>query len=205
MMQGLFKKIYFLLLLTMPLQVSAQFEQYIQEEPQPTTARKAGGSFSLLESGSGIGAFYEIPLSVFWHTGINVNAYIIRDNKQYDYYHPIYGYITNKKNEVYFVDMFISLRKRLLMSVLDDSFQPFIGASAGGVYGVNFPEAANVPNQESWSFSANIESGINVIYQKFYLFGVSVFYRHINFNHQIGEKSNHSSIGIKLELGKRLK
>ena len=192
-----------LIAVLMPLVVSAQYEEYLQEDPEPTTQPMGGGAFSLLESGSGIGAFYEWPFLRLYHIGGRLNLYMLRDSKQIDGY-DYYGYpITlGKKNNVYLIDLGATFKLRLLANEIADNLRPYVGANMGPVIGMNFPEDPKKPNQYRWALSAGISAGVDVIMEGDYTFGLSAQYRLMNFNATLGERQNHSTFDLRLEVGK---
>lgn len=197
---------YFILLLILPLSVFGQYEDYLQDDPEPTTESQWGGAFSVIESGSGLGLFYARPIKNFYHIGANFDAFLLRDSKQYDYYDPYYGqYYTNRQNNVYLFDLLVTLKKRLLAYSIDDQFRPFIAISAGPVFGMNFPEAYNQKikdNQYEWAASAAAAAGVDIALSGNYLIGLRLQYRYMKFTGMLGERQNHSTFDVRLEFGK---
>lgn len=194
------------LLCVVPFSAFAQYEQYLQEDPEPTVQRQAGGAFSLLESGSGAGAFVEWPIGRFFSAGASFNIYMLRDNSQIDGYDPYTGYpITyNKVNNVYLFDLGVILKKRLLAREIDDQFRPFVSLIAGPVYGMNFPEVKSLPEQYVWAFSVAGAAGVDVVLDTGYMLGMQLKYRVMQFNNNLGEikSGNYSTLDIRLEIGK---
>ena len=194
------------IILSIPFAVFAQYEQYLQEDPEPTTQVQAGGAFSLLESGSGAGAFVEWPIGHFFSAGASFNIYMLRDNGQVDGYDPYTGYpVTyNKVNNVYLFDLGIILKKRLLAREIDDQFRPFVSLTAGPVYGMNFPEVKSLPDQYVWAFSFAGATGVDVILDTGYMMGMQLKYRVMQFYKKLGEikNGNYSTLDIRLEIGK---
>ncbi len=194
------------LIFCIPFTVFAQYEQYLQEDPEPTTQGQAGGAFSLLESGSGAGAFVEWPVGYFFSAGASFNIYMLRDNSQVDGYDPYTGYpVTyNKVNNVYLFDLGFVLKKRLLAREIDDQFRPFVSFTAGPVYGMNFPEVKNLPKQYVWAFSVAGATGVDVVLDTGYMMGMQLKYRVMQFYKNLGEikNGNYSTLDIRLEIGK---
>lgn len=191
----------------LPIQGIAQYEQYLQKEEDPTAMRQFGAAFSVLETGTGIGVFYEIPLPGFFHIGATTNFYFLRDSKQVDYIDPYYNLpVTyNKKNNAYLIDLLFSIKKRLFAYTIDDNFQPYISVSAGPVYGMNFPEedGEEHPDEFGWAISGMGAAGVNAVVDNVYIFGIRLQYRYMKFNQRIGEKQDHSTFDLRIELGKR--
>ena len=97
-----------------------------------------------------------------------------------------------------------TLKKRLLPHEIDDNFRPFISIGAGPVYGMNFPERKSFPDQYRWAFNAAAAAGVDVAMRGDYLFGIRLQYRYMKFNGMLGENSDHSTMDIRIELGKLL-
>ncbi len=191
------------IVIVMPLLVMAQYEDYLQEDPEPTSQAMGGGAFSLLESGSGLGAFYEWPFAGYIQIGGRLNLYMLRDSKQIDGY-DYYGYpvTLGKKNNVYLIDLGVTLKKRLLAHEIADNLRPYVGANLGPIFGMNFPEDPAKPNEYRWAISAGIMTGVDVVMEGNYTFGLSAQYRYMKFNAVLGERQNHSTIDVRLEVGK---
>ncbi|MBN2424863.1 MAG: hypothetical protein JXR46_04710 [Calditrichaceae bacterium] len=191
-----------------PIWGYSQYEQYLQKDEEPTSMRRAGAAFSVLESGTGIGGFYEIPLPHFYHIGLTTTFYFLRDSKQIDYYDTYYGIPIsyNKKNNVYLIDLLFSVKKRLFAYEMDDSFQPYLSVSAGPVYGMNYPEEDIIvkkPNEFGWAFAGMGAAGLNAVIDNVYIFGIRLQYRYMKFDKKIGERQDHSTFDLRLELGKQ--
>jgi hypothetical protein len=210
MESDLMKKIIFIILI-MPIIALAQFQDYIVDEFRTTHKTLAGGMFSMIEQGAGIGVFYELPYSNFWHIGGRIDGFMLRDSKQIEYY-DYYGNprIRNKLNNAFLIDLIITAKKRLLTDNLDDSIRPYINFGGGIVTGMNFPEynidpIEGVPTGNQYDLTYTILGGIGVdatISPNSY-FGITLEYRYMKFNEKIGETNNYSTIGIRLEIGKR--
>jgi hypothetical protein len=166
---------------------------------------EAGLVFTMAETGSGVGAFYAIPFGNIFHVGATLNAYFLRDSKQFDYQDPYTGYIysINNANNVYIFDAMITLKRRLFSEDLHDSFRPFLAGGFGPVYGFNNPEDDRLANQEEWSFGGFVGAGADVSVDKKFFLSVRAQYRILPFSHRLGETSNHSMFELRFELGKR--
>ena len=81
--------IFFVVLI--PVYGFTQYEKYLQKDPEPTDQPQAGIAFSVIENGTGVGGFYELPLVGFTHLGATFNFFFLRDSKQIDYYDPYYN------------------------------------------------------------------------------------------------------------------
>ncbi|RMH61951.1 MAG: hypothetical protein D6677_10955 [Calditrichaeota bacterium] len=197
------------MLLLLPLLARAQFQDLVEKDPEPVFKKHRGFAYSLVETGSGLGFFYETPLDHphFFHIGGVFDALIIRDSGQIDFYDPYYGYVTyGKKNNVFLLDMLATVKWRLLPYTMDDSFRPFVSAGAGVAFGMNFPETSvDVPleNQYLWAPEGVIGAGIDADVEGKTYVGVRVQYRIIPFSEKLGERSNHSMLDLRLEIGQR--
>ena len=184
------KRTLFIFILIIPLISFAQFDKYIEKDPEPTVMSHRGLAYSLLETGSGLGLFYELPSVNFFHFGLVFDAFMLRDNGQIEYYDPwsqlprSYG----KINNVFLFDLMVTAKKRLFEKTLHDSFRPFITAAVGPVYGMNYREF----NRNPWT---NVDGN--------YFFGIRVQYRFMPFSKMIGETDDHSMVDLRLEVGQR--
>jgi len=201
---------YLLIYLFIPFLLFGQMEQYIEEDPPPVVKNHRGFVYSIMETGSGLGVFYEIPFPNFYHLGLAFDVVMIRDDGQIDGWDPIYGqYSLNKRNNVFLFDLMVSAKKRLFTDEIDDSFRPFILVSAGPVYGMNFPEFSQDPrgnklnDQFGWTLAGSIGLGIDADLEGGYYFGFRSQYRIMPFSEKIGETKNHSMVDIRFEVGQR--
>lgn len=199
-----------LLSLLLPLILFGQMENFIEEDPPPVVKNHRGLVYSLLESGSGIGIFYEVPFPEFYHLGLALDVIMIRDDGQIDgidYYGRPFS--IGKRNNVFLFDLMATVKKRLFTNELDDSFRPFLLASAGPVYGMNFPEYSEdilgnkTRKQFAWTLAASIGAGLDADLDGGYFFGFRTQYRLMPFPEKIGEVENHSMIDIRFEVGQR--
>jgi len=192
------------LLLLFPVLVFGQYEEYLQADPEPTMHKQAGFAFSVIETGTGIGGFYNIPLKNFIHIGLAANVFLLRDKNQIDIYDPYTGYpITiGKKNNVYLLDFLFSVKKRLFPRSIDDNLRPFLALSVGPVYGMNFPGNKDIKDEFSWAANLSGAMGVEVILNDNYLFGMRLQYRYMKFGRIIGEKKDHSTVDVRIEIGK---
>ena len=198
---------YYLLILIflLPVLGFSQFEAYLQEDPEPKVEKQWGGAFSVIESGSGFGLFYATPLKNFYHIGATLNLFLLRDTKQFEYYY----YTFNKKNNVYLIDLMLTLKKRLMAYEIDDQFRPFMGISLGPVYGMNFPELKTDPvtgerykNQFRWTLAGSAAAGVDIALDGGYMMGLRLQYRIMKFSAILGERKDHSMFDVRIEFGK---
>lgn len=198
--------LYILFIIMLPLSGFAQYEKYLQKDPEPTDQPQTGVAFSVIENGTGVGGFYELPLGGFTHLGATFNFFFLRDSKQIDYYDPYSNYpmTYGKKNNVYLFDLMFSIKKRLFEHEIDNSFRPFLSLGAGPVYGINFPESKLLQNQYRWAFNAALAAGVDIAMRNDYLFGIRLQYRFMKFNAVLGEQRDHSTLDLRIELGKLL-
>jgi len=201
----------FLMLVLIPLPAFSQLDKYLDKDPEPTIMNQWGVAFSVLEGGTGIGGFIEtplksfasLPLGDFVHIGVTADIFFIRDSKEFQYSDGYNVYVFNRQNNVYMGDLLLTLRKRLFARQLHDSFQPFVMLSAGGIYGVNFPEDKTRPMEQAFAVTVAGAAGVNAVVDKVYLFGIRLQYRYMKFDRTVGETKNHSTLDLRLELGRR--
>ena len=202
-------KYFIIAVLLVPVLCFGQFEEYIEKDPEPLSMTHRGGVFSIMETGSGLGGFYEIPIQNFMHITYTLNAIMIRDKNQIDSYDPITGNprTYNKKNSVFLFDLMISLKKRLFPRSFDDSFRPYIIGAVGPVYGVNFQvndfNNEELPTIDGWVISWSLGLGIDVDLNEGIYGGLRTQYRFMPFDKKIGETKDHSMIDIRFEIGQR--
>lgn len=190
------------LIVIIPSLALCQFEEYVQDDPEPMVQPQGGVAFSVVESGTGLGGFYMWPVKNFWHLGATMNFFMIRDSKQFEYADYYYSYIFNKKNNVYLIDLLFSVKKRFFAHDIDNSLQPYLSFSAGPVYGMNFPESKELHDQYRWALSGAAAAGVDVALEGNMLFGFRLQYRFMKFNKILGERQNHSMFDVRIELGK---
>lgn len=200
----------FVILIGMILVISsASFAQLSQEiDKQPDN--QFGLNFAMAESGSAVGAFIAWPLWGGFHFGFGLDAYFLRDSKQFDYI-DYYGYPIsyNKQNNVYLFDAMINLKKRLFAEDLDESLRPFISAGAGPVYGINYPEYSvteeGLPTQfeKQLTVGGYLGAGVSIHVNEKVFMNIQGQYRIIPFKDVVGERANHSMFELRFELGRR--
>ena len=186
--------------------IYAQNEIIPDEDDQLRQAKtEAGLVFTMAESGSGAGAFIALPFGSIFHVGVAIDAFFLRDSKQFEYADPYTGglYSINDINDVYIFDAMITLKRRLFADDMDDSFRPFITGGFGPVYGMNFPENDNLPNQKEFSFGGFVGTGADISVDKKFFISVRAQYRFLPFSKPLGERSNHSMFELRFEMGKR--
>lgn len=186
--------------------IYAQNEIQSDEDTQFRQAKtEAGFVFTMAETGSGFGAFFALPFGSIFHVGATADAYFIRDSKQFDYQNPYTGYVQsiNDVNDVYIFDVMITLKRRLFADDIHDSFRPFITGGFGPVYGMNFPEVDELPNQQEFSFGGFFGAGADISVDKKFFISVRAQYRILPFSRPLGETNNHSMFELRFEIGKR--
>jgi len=195
-----------LFLVVFPWQSFAQYEKYLQKDPEPTDQAQAGAAISIIEDGTGVGGFYERPIIKFLHVGATFNFFFLRDKNQIDFYDPYYQVPVTygKKNNVYLLDLMFSLKQRLFSREIADNLRPFVSIGAGPVYGMNFPKNSSAPKQYRWAFNYAAALGVDMAMNGNYLFGLRLQYRRMKFNGMLGERQDHSTLDIRIELGKLL-
>ena len=205
----MFKTKLFFILLILPMLGFGQISKYLEDDPAPKIKKHRGLAYSLLETGSGLGVFYELPFDHFLHWGLGFDAFMLRDKNQIDYYYNGYPYTIGKQNNVYLFDLLLTVKKRLFAEDFDDSFRPFLIAGAGPVFGMNFPEfdrdalGQKLEDQYRWTLAGVIGIGLDADVDGKYYFGFRTQYRIMPFSKQLGERKDHSMIDIRLEIGQR--
>jgi len=203
---------FILIFLIIPLMASAQIAEYLEDDPKPTIKNQRGLAYSLLETGSGLGFFYELPIEGYIHLGLGFDAFMLRDKNQVDLPNPFYPdrpYSIGKENNVYLLDLMFSAKKRLFPEEFDDSFRPFLSAAVGPVFGMNFPEYDTdiegnpLKDQFEWALGGIVGAGIDADVDGKYFFGFRLQYRILPFSKQLGERKDHSMIDVRLEIGQR--
>lgn len=180
--------------------INTEEDEYLRQ-----AKTEAGLIFTMAETGSGFGAFYSIPFGSIFHVGATLNAYFLRDSKQFDYQDPYTGYIysVNDVNNVYIFDAMITLKRRLFAEDMHESFRPFLSGGFGPVFGLNNPEDDRIQNQEEWSFGGFVGAGADISVDKKFFISVRAQYLILPFTHRLGERSNHSMFELRFELGRR--
>jgi hypothetical protein len=140
---------------------------------------EAGFVFTMAETGSGFGAFMALPFGSIFHVGAIVDAYFLRDSKQFEYMDPYTGGIYSINN------------------------RPFISGGFGPVFGMNFPEDESKKNQKEWSFGGFVGAGADVSVDRKFFISVRAQYKILPFSKPLGERSNHSMFELRFEIGKR--
>jgi len=165
---------------------------------------EVGFVFTMAETGSGFGAFFALPFGSIFHVGATVDGYFLRDSKQFEYIDYLgYQHSINDVNDVYIIDVMLTLKRRLFADDMHDSFRPFITGGFGPVYGMNFPEDDRRPNQSEFSFGGFVGAGADISIDKKFFISVRAQYRILPFTRPIGETSNHSMFELRFEIGKR--
>lgn len=204
------KTLFIIMVVSLPILSFAQLSEYLEDDPEPTITKHRGMAYSLLETGSGLGLFYELPIEHFFHLGIGFDAFMLRDRNEINYV-DIYGYnrVYGKQNNVFLFDLLFTAKKRLFVDKVDDSFRPYITAGVGPVFGMNFPEidrdaqGVKLKDQFRWTAAAVVGAGLDADVDGKYFFGLRMQYRFMPFTEKLGERSDHSMIDIRLEIGQR--
>ena len=174
--------------------------------------RYAGFSFTMAETGSGIGGMMAWPTFKDTHLGISLEGYFLRDSDEYTFYDPYYytyPITVNKENNVYLLDFMLSLKRRFFASDLDESLRPFLSAGVGPYYGMNFPEYSRdlegnkTVDQYAWALGGYVGAGVDVDASTNYFISIRAQYRIIPFVEYIGERKNHSMFELRFEIGNR--
>jgi hypothetical protein len=167
---------------------------------------EVGINLSLAMSGFGFGGFYRKALGSFTYIGTNVSFFIMRDDKEYEYYDPYFGgsVKSNDINRLFFIPFNLELKKRLFADDIEDGFRPHVILQGGVIYGMNFPKIEELNNESEFSYNFVFGFGIDITNKGNYFITIRPQYRIIYFSHEIAQKKNHSNFEIKVEVGGRL-
>jgi len=200
----------FLLILTLSFsdKLFAQTLEYESEYDMPYM----GLSFTMAETGSGLGLLMAWPIFNHTHLGANLGAYFLRDENELTYYDPYYyntPITVNKENNVYLFDFTVSVKRRFFASDLDDSFRPFLTGGVGPYYGMNYPEYNTdilgnpTFDQFGWALGGFFGAGVDVDASTSFFMSIRAQYRIIPFAKKIGERKNHSMFELRFEFSNR--
>ncbi|OGB67658.1 MAG: hypothetical protein A2Y94_09260 [Caldithrix sp. RBG_13_44_9] len=213
---GMKSFIFVLLIVTLiPALVMAQYEESV-----PLHGNEYGAGITLAMAGFGLGGFYRISLPGYFHVGVNLDFYMMRDENEFTYY-DYWGYPRqiNKFNRLFIIPLSVDLKKRFFYNSIEDDFRPYFIGLGGLTFGMNFPnendlefsylppeEQARLPRENEYQLSLNIGFGIgvDVTTNQEYFLSLRPQYRFIYFPQPIAGQTNHSNFEIRLELGKRL-
>ena len=200
------KYLFFLfLLISFTINVSAQSLDYENEYDM----QYAGFSFTMAETGSGLGGLMAWPIFKDTHLGISLGAYFLRDKNEFTYSYYNYPITVNKENNVYLFDFMVSVKKRFFSSDLDETLRPFLTGAVGPYYGMNYPEYSEdiqgnkTFDQFAWTLGGFIGAGIDVDASANYFISIRAQYRLIPFQELIGERKNHSMFELRFEIANR--
>ena len=208
-------KPFLLIFLLIPALVIAQYEESV-----PLHGNEYGAGITLAMSGFGLGGFYRFSLPNYFHVGVNLDFYMMRDENEFTYY-DYWGYPRqiNKFNRLFIIPLSAEVKRRFFYNSIEDDFRPYFIGLGGLTFGMNFPndndyefsllppeEQARLPREDEYQLSFNIGFGIgiDVTTNQNYFLSLRPQYRFIYFPQSIAGKTNHSNFEIRLELGKRL-
>lgn len=176
-----------------------------EQEPPAIHTDEAGVNFSLAMSGLGFGGFYRKALGSYTYIGANLNFFIMRDEKEYEYY-DIFGYPVkaNNINRLFFIPLNLEFKKRLFANDIEDSFRPHFIVQGGIIYGMNYPKAEGLKSEHRFGYNFALGVGADITNRDKYFVTIRPQYRIVYFAKEIAQKKNHSSFEIKIELGGRL-
>jgi hypothetical protein len=208
-------KLFLLFFLLIPTLVISQYEESV-----PLHGNEYGAGVTLAMSGFGLGGFYRFSLPSYFHVGVNLDFYMMRDENEFTYY-DYWGYPRqlNKFNRLFIIPLNVEVKKRFFYSSIEDDFRPYLIGLGGLIIGMNFPtnndfefsllppeEQARLPREDEYRLSLNFGFGIgiDVTTNQNYFISIRPQYRFIYFPKSIAGKTNHSDFEIRMELGKRL-
>lgn len=166
---------------------------------------EVGLNFSLAMSGFGIGGFYRKALGSYTYLGVDLNFFLMRDDKEYEYYDYIYGSVkANDINRLFFIPLNLEFKKRLFANDIEDSFRPHFIVQGGVIYAMNFPKIDELKNEYQFSYNFVFGFGIDITNKEKYFITIRPQYRVVFFSHDIAQKKNHSNFEIMVEIGGRL-
>ncbi|RMF58946.1 MAG: hypothetical protein D6748_07455 [Calditrichaeota bacterium] len=178
----------------------------------PSHKNERGLSFSLATAGLGLGGFYRKALPHFIHLGVNLEFFILRDDKEFEFIDNFgRAFKINDVNRFFTIPLTVELKKRMFTNDIEDDFRPHILAQAGVIYGMNFPrdifvdeDVVKPKNQFEFTYNFIVGIGVDVTTRENYFFTIRTQYRYVFFPEIIAGKRNHSAFEIKLELGGQL-
>ncbi len=199
------RKFFFISLVLVYL-VYAPNGQAQEEDLSTVHTNELGVNFSLGMSGFGLGGFYRKALGSYAFIGVNVNFFIMRDDKEFEYFDPVLGYSrkANDINRLFFIPLNLEFKKRLFAEDIEDNFRPHFIIQGGLIYGMNFPKPDQLKNESQFTYNFVFGFGADITNKEKYFITIRPQYRIIYFSDEIAQKKNHSSFEIKLELGGRL-
>lgn len=166
---------------------------------------EVGLNFSLAMSGFGVGGFYRKALGSYTYLGADLNFYMMRDDKEYEYI-DVFGFSVkaNDINRLFFIPLNLELKKRLFADDIEDGFRPHVFIQGGIIYGMNFPKIEELDNESQFSYNFVFGMGIDMNNKGKYFITIRPQYRIIYFPREIAQKKNHSNFEIKIEVGGRI-
>ena len=206
------KRMFYIIILALsvlPLQMYSKVDEY---ESLPTHKNERGFSFSLASAGMGLGGFYRFALANFIHVGVDLEFFILRDEKEFEFVDPFgNAFKINDVNRFFTIPLNIELKKRLFANDIEDNFRPHLMAQAGLIYGMNFPRELYIDekvvqpdNEFQFSYNLLIGFGVDVETRENFFFTIRPQYRYVFFPEKIAGKRNHSAFEIKMEIGGQL-
>jgi hypothetical protein len=197
----------FLLFLPLLLIGLYPFQEYSQVYTSKVTHRdEVGGGFIVAMSGIGFGGFFRKAIFGFSYFGVNVNFFLMRDDKEFEYIDPITGFPAqaNKVNRLFYIPVNLEFKKRLFANSIEDNFRPYFTLQGGIIYGMNFPKEEALENQFEFGYNFLIGFGVDVRSNDNAFFSIRPEFRFINFKNAIAGKKDHSTFEIQIEIGGRL-
>lgn len=191
-----------------PIVLKAQYKDFAAHHSD-----EYGAGITVAMSGFGLGGYYRFALPNFFFVGANLDLYMMRDEKQLDYYDPYWQvYVErNKQNRLFVIPLAVELKKRLFQDNIEENFRPYIIGMGGLTFGMNFPkdyyrngQKISRDNEYQTTFNFAIGAGIDFTTRDAYYLSIRPQYRINYFPTQIAGKKNHSNFEIRLEIGKRV-
>ncbi len=185
------------------------FPQSDDLESVPTHKNERGLSFSLASSGLGVGGFYRFALPNFLYIGADLEFFILRDDKEFEFVDGFgNAFKINDVNRFFEIPLNIELKKRLFANDIEDNFRPHLMAQAGVIFGMNFPrellideKAVQPDNEYELSYNLLVGFGVDVTTRENFFFTVRPQFRYVFYQNKIAGKRDHSAFEIKLEIG----
>lgn len=182
-----------------------QIHSQDRDESEAIHKNELGLNFSLAMSGFGVGGFYRIALPAYSHIGVNLNFFVMRDEKEFEYYDFLGRSVkANDINRLFFIPLNVEFKKRLFAADIEDDFRPHFIIQAGAIYGMNYPRPEELKNEHRFSYNFVLGFGADITNKDKYFVTIRPQYRVVYFSEGIAQRKNHSSFEIKLELGSRL-
>lgn len=191
------------------------FSQVYVEEPTPHYVNdEYGFQISMAQQGFGIGAFYNKMITSHNYLGLSLAFYKIRDSKEFEFYYYGYYYVQNKINNLFIFPLQFQYKRLFLTDAFADDLRPNLVLTAGGIFGMNFPNRNGFPsddpnlnrslrNEYQLGLSWGIGFALDIPTNKKIFLTIKPTYQWVYFSSTIAQQQWHNYYEIRLEFGTR--